>query len=337
MAIIVNRRIAAVPHLASFLADHPRAVAGWGRKPSGRLAGLAAALLRRPPLWLEDGFLRSIGRDEPPLSLILDETGVYYDARRPSDMERAIARNAAAGEGPRRRRARALAELWRRAGLSKYNHQPELAEAIGVPYVLVADQCRGDLSLAGGLAGWRSCARFDQMVQAALDEHPDCMVLIKTHPDHLSHGRAGLLRAGRPGHPRLRVLATPCHPARLVAGARAIYTLTSLLGFEGLIWGRPVRCFAMPFYAGWGLTQDTMPAPARRAQPHVTAPAPQAVDLADLVHAALIDLPRYVDPRHGTRWSAEDALGHAARRLAARRGTAAATPRPAPGPVDRPA
>jgi capsular polysaccharide export protein len=62
-------------------------------------------------------------------------------------------------------------------------------------------------------------------------------------------------------------MAHHCHPAGLIAGARAIYTLTSLIGFEGLIWGRPVRCFAMPFYAGWGLTQDEMPAPARPRRP----------------------------------------------------------------------
>ena len=35
------------------------------------------------------------------------------------------------------------------------------------------------------------------------------------------------------------------------------------MGFEALLWGKPVRCFGMPFYAGWGLTRDELPAPAR--------------------------------------------------------------------------
>ena len=36
------------------------------------------------------------------------------------------------------------------------------------------------------------------------------------------------------------------------------------MGFEALLWGRPVHCFGMPFYAGWGLTQDRLVPPERR-------------------------------------------------------------------------
>jgi capsular polysaccharide export protein len=28
------------------------------------------------------------------------------------------------------------------------------------------------------------------------------------------------------------------------------------MGFEALLCGRPVRCFGLPWYAGWGATQD---------------------------------------------------------------------------------
>lgn len=318
MPLLMNRTIAAIPHLSTFLADHPRAVAGWGRKPSGWRAGVVAALLRRPVLRLEDGFLRGLDRDGPPLSLLLDDTGVYYDATRPSAMERAIAANAARQTHPAE--ALALAQIWRAGGLSKYNHHPDPRARMDHPYVLVADQCADDLSLAHGLAGRGKAAhhRFHRMVAAALDEHPDCLVMVKTHPDLLSHGRRGLCRPALLHHPRLRLLDTPSHPARLIAGARAIYTLTSLLGFEGLIWGRPVRCFAMPFYAGWGLTQDEMPAPARRAPARLT----------DLLHAAFIDLPRYADPASGQPRSAHQAFAHAATALARRRHAAlsAATP-----------
>jgi capsular polysaccharide export protein len=38
------------------------------------------------------------------------------------------------------------------------------------------------------------------------------------------------------------------------------------MGFEALLWGRPVHCFGMPFYAGWGLTHDRLLPPARRQQ-----------------------------------------------------------------------
>jgi capsular polysaccharide export protein len=58
------------------------------------------------------------------------------------------------------------------------------------------------------------------------------------------------------------------------------------MGFEALLWGCQVRCFGMPFYAGWGLTQDELPPPGRRV----------AASIESLVHAALIAYPRYLDP-----------------------------------------
>src|SRR5437762_920638 len=60
----------------------------WGSTPPP--PGLAAdvALIR-----VEDGFLRSVGLGAElarPLSWVLDRTGVYYDATRPSDLEQLL-------------------------------------------------------------------------------------------------------------------------------------------------------------------------------------------------------------------------------------------------------
>jgi capsular polysaccharide export protein len=72
--------------------------------------------------------------------------------------------------------------------------------------------------------------------------------------------------------------------------------MTSLLGFEALIRGLPVTVLGAPFYAGWGLTRDLGPVPARRsARP----------GLMGLAHAALIGYPRYIDPRTGLPCPAE--------------------------------
>ena len=71
------------------------AVLGWGLKPSAQRAARLAAR-RGLPLWrCEDGFVRSLGlgADGPPLSLVLDDHGIYYDARRASRRP---------GTGPRR-------------------------------------------------------------------------------------------------------------------------------------------------------------------------------------------------------------------------------------------
>ena len=66
--------------------------------------------------------------------------------------------------------------------------------------------------------------------------------------------------------------------------------MTSLLGFEALLRGKKVTCLGTPFYAGWGLTDDRGPVPPRRRED---------VPLLGLVHATLIDYPRYSDPVTG--------------------------------------
>ena len=61
----------------------------WGVK--GEQQWRAEAQRKSLPLWrMEDGFLRSSGLGSdllPPLSLVLDKRGIYYDATRPSDLE----------------------------------------------------------------------------------------------------------------------------------------------------------------------------------------------------------------------------------------------------------
>ena len=63
---------------------------------------------------------------------------------------------------------------------------------------------------------------------------------------------------------------------------------------------KPVRCFGMPFYAGWGLTDDEMPAPDRRG----------SATIEQLVHAALVRYPRYLDPERQHECGPEVVMNH---------------------------
>src|SRR5919108_482720 len=101
-------------------------VAGWGMKATGERARRLAERLGRPYLSIEDGFLRSIrpGQHEPPISLVMDRSGVHYDARRPSDLEALIAESVHATSRAALRRARAGIGELRRQALSKYNDGP---------------------------------------------------------------------------------------------------------------------------------------------------------------------------------------------------------------------
>ena len=258
-------------------------IVGWGLKGKALRAAALAERTGLPYVAVEDGFLRSValGDVDPPLSVVVDDLGIYYDARRPSRLEAFIA---AARTPAERARAAALAARWRAGRLSKYNHARE-TDPGDAPFVLVVDQTFGDASIRYGLADAQS---FQRMLGAALDEHPQARIVLKVHPDVVAGRRRGHFEAlDRASAARVTLLGSDAHPAALLERAEAVYTVTSQMGFEALLWGRPVRCFALPFYAGWGLTADDLPAPARRAA---------RPGLEGLVHAALADYPRYLDP-----------------------------------------
>jgi capsular polysaccharide export protein len=268
------------------------ACVGWGLKPSGRYAAWRAAHLGLPCVRLEDGFLRSValGNVEPALSIVVDDSGIYYDAGRPSQLERLVLEPLPEGETAR---TQSLVAAWRAARVSKYNHLPEHAGAMPARYVLVSDQTFGDASIRHGAA---SPGSFQRMLQAALSENPDATVMVKIHPDVFARRKRGYFSvAALRSTPRVQVLGEDVHPVSLIEGAEAIYAVTSQIGFEGLLWGKRVRTFGMPFYAGWGLTHDDVPAPDRRRR----------VPLESLVHAALVKYPRYLDPQTGTRCDPE--------------------------------
>lgn len=261
------------------------ALLAWGLKPSSRLAARLASQ-RQLPLWrCEDGFIRSLGLgpDAPPLSLVVDDLGIYYDATRPSALERWIATPLSAAESIR---ALELRRLWCEQRVSKYNGAPESPAPQG-RFVLVVDQTAGDLSIRCGLA---DAAAFTRMLKEALQQHPGVAVVVKVHPDVAAGRKRGHFCPADLQDPRLRICADGGHPTALLEHAEAVYVVTSQLGFEALLWGKPVHCFGMPFYAGWGLTHDTLPAPERRA---VHRPG-----LDQLVHAALVTYGRCIDPHH---------------------------------------
>ncbi|WP_127900692.1 capsular polysaccharide biosynthesis protein [Solirhodobacter olei] len=237
-----------------------------------------------PILRVEDGFLRSrgLGADLiPPLSLVADDLGIYYDPARESRLERLIA------EGPppggEARAERLIARILR-DGISKYNLGGQSLPALPEGHrILVPGQVEDDASIRRG-AG--AIATNLGLLRRARLENPDAVILYKPHPDV----EAGL-RKGAVPEAELRRLAdlTLSHadPAVLLGQVDEVWTMTSALGFEALLRGVKVTCLGTPFYAGWGLTRDLGLVPARRqARP----------SLAALAHAALIAYPRYFDP-----------------------------------------
>jgi capsular polysaccharide export protein len=269
------------------------AVIGWGCKPTTQKARKLSARLGIPYVSIEDGLLRSVnlGDRDSPLSLVVDDLGIYYDASKPSRLEMLISQPLSQTKVER---IRAVRLAWQTNRVSKYNHQPEYqGEKLPERYVLVVDQTLGDASVQFGLANEQS---FNNMLDAALAENPDCIVVIKIHPDVFCGRKKGYFDIEElSAKARVRVLVEDVHPVSLIEQSQAIYVVTSQMGFEGLMWGKRVRTFGMPFYAGWGLTHDELAAPDRRG----------SATLDQLIHAALIDYARYIDPETEQRCEVE--------------------------------
>jgi capsular polysaccharide export protein len=84
--------------------------------------------------------------------------------------------------------------------------------------------------------------------------------------------------------------------ASLIAMADEVHVNTSQAGFEALLRGKAVTTYGVPFYAGWGLTNDLGPVPVRRS-------TIRTID--ELVAATLLLYPRYLDPVTGLPCPAE--------------------------------
>lgn len=257
---------------------------GWGRKPSGERALRLAARAGKEAVTLEDGFLRGFapGSADPPHSYVIDRTGIYFDARRPSGLDALLAdpvRDAA-----QLARARALIDLLRRERLSKYNNSlllslEEAGLPRGRPFVLLVDQVAGDASIAGAGVGPE---RFRDMLKHAAEAYPGRLLVVRTHP---AAGDRSLLRRAA-ADLGLDIIVPPrMNPWPLLEEAEAVHTVSSQLGFEALMAGRTVHCFGTTYYSGRGLTVDHMASPAERA------PA----SLEQVFHAAFLDYSHYLD------------------------------------------
>ena len=267
-------------------------VVGWASRSPADIESVCEAA-GVPYIRMEDGFLRSIGLGaslRTGASYVLDRTGMYYDATRPSDLETLLQNTEF---DPRlTARARRLREAIVKAGLSKYNvgtaTMPDLPRNKQV--VVVAGQVGSDAAMQLGALTVEGNLG---LIKAARASHPDATLVYKPHPDV----EAGL----RPGRVPAKALATYCDfvihdvPAPVaIEAADHVVVATSLFGFEALLRGKPVTTHGLPFYAGWGLTTD--PGSPRRSR---------RLSLDELVAGTLLLYPRYLDPQTGLPCSAE--------------------------------
>lgn len=256
---------------------------------SGRRRMAWASTASGDAVRVEDGFLRSRGLGAtlvPPMSLVLDSGGIYYDPERGCDLESLIRRRAGGLRPDQMQRIQRVIREIVGSGLSKYNIPGSFPDLPPGHRILVPGQVEDDASILKGSPALQSNAA---LLRRTREANPDAVLVWKPHPDVDAGLRKGTVDAPEQW---ADVVLGSCDIASVLTAVDEVWTLTSLAGFEALLRGCRVTVLGAPFYAGWGLTRDKGPVPARR----LSGPRP---DLAALAHAVLIDYPRYFDPVTG--------------------------------------
>ncbi|MCY1365408.1 Capsule polysaccharide biosynthesis protein [compost metagenome] len=188
--------------------------------------------------------------------------------------------------------------------ISKYNvgHSFALApQSAGRRVLLVPGQVEDDASIRSG----------SPLVQRNLDlllkvrvGNPGAWIVYKPHPDVVAgNRRGGIAEADLTG--LADQVADEANISACLAVADEVHTMTSLTGFEGLLFGKKVYCYGAPFYAGWGLTVDHIPLPHRRRR----------LSIEELVFVALCQYPRYRLPGVDGFCAVEDVIDYLAATL----------------------
>ncbi|MDB5374638.1 MAG: hypothetical protein JWP04_3280 [Belnapia sp.] len=263
----------------------PGAIAVWATRAAPGLAGRCAAE-GIPLLWVEDGFLRSVGLGVdfvPSASLAVDALGPHYDPARPSTLERILAEEEFSPA--LLARAAVLRQAIVARGLTKYNLGRQVVTLPATPgrrRILVAGQVEDDASITLGAGQVRTNLA---LLAAVRRDEPDAFLVFRPHPDVETGYRRGYV----PRRAALRfadAVVAGGDIGGLFGQVEAVHGITSLAGFEALLRGLEVTTWGRPFYAGWGLTIDREPPPRRGRR----------LTLDALVAGALIRYPRYLDP-----------------------------------------
>jgi len=252
------------------------------------------------PVRVEDGFLRSSGLGSDfvaPSSLVIDMQGMYFDRHRSSDLENLLNTEVCSDE--QQARASQLRDMIVSAGLSKYNmpgrdkvsRKTAAAKHAGKTVILIIGQVEDDESIR------RGCAQINTntaLCKAVRKKHPGDYLLYKPHPDVESGNRKGAVEA-RVLTQCIDEVACNISITQVLESSDVCHTMTSLTGFEALLRGKPVVTYGLPFYAGWGLTQDEITCERRT----------RTRTLDELVYMTLIAYPRYLHVESGEFITAE--------------------------------
>lgn len=266
-----------------------RSFSGWGRKRTGLFANGCHKVFGGKFTLLEDGFIRSVGLGvdgSPSFSIVEDDVGIYYDATAPSHLENMLNTYNFAANSDLIKTANTAIDLIRKYRISKYNNAPDIDEGYfedsEQKRILIVAQTSGDESLRYGMTDQFST---DMMIDAAINENPNAAIYLKIHPDVLCGKKKSDINI-EIAQKKCIIIDQNVNPISLLVFFDTVYTKTSQMGFEALLLGKNCVCFGMPFYAGWGLTDDRVKCTRRNRK----------LKVEEVFAAAYILYTRYYNP-----------------------------------------
>ena len=247
---------------------------------------------------IEDAFIRSVALGSgfaKPYSLSIDSRGIYFDPRKPSDLEYILQNHQFSSElleRAKRVRAEVIASKF-----SKYNHLSHEKIAIDrekyKKVILVTGQVEDDMSIKFGAFGLNN----SDLLEMVREQNPNAYIIYKPHPDVLSGNRVGHIPKAITDR-CANEIQTDISIDSCIAVSDEVHTLTSGAGFDALLREKKVFTYGMPFYAGWGLTSDYRTCDRRTRE----------LSLDELVASTLILFPRYISPKTGAFCEVEQTL-----------------------------
>ena len=278
-----------------------------------------------PLCFEEEGFIHSItatnvrrikSEFRSGYSLIVDSISNHFDATAHTSIEGEMNSDISYSKEETQRARKLINEIVKNK-ISKYNGQPLVLDLdIDLKgyktVVLVIDQAFNDYSI---LKGYADANTFIRMLDAAIEENKDALVLVKVHPDMINNptrGSHGTNVCRRHGHftdyvvkesdrERVMIIGSYANAYTILELVDKVYVCSSLMGFEALMAGKEVHIWGSPFYAGWGIGVQRTKSPAieRRTKKR---------SLEEIFVCAYLNFSKYIDPFKYERCELEDLI-----------------------------
>ena len=204
--------------------------------------------------------------------------------------------------------------------ISKYNNQlKEFPKPINdKKNILIIDQTYGDQSIQ---LEEDTAVVFQRMLDTAIEENPDCNIFLKIHPEQLVGRRLGFYTTNKddikPGqvyidkekYSQVYFITDFYNPIDLLSKMDKVYTVSSQMGFEALLLMKEVITYGIPFYAGYGFTDDRCSDEKFAEIKACIERSPIKVkNIVEMFYQLYIRLTHYINPDTGAIIELEDAL-----------------------------